>query len=69
MVGTLDFVNKSSILCLYTTKCCNVGDVRCVIIQLFYVISHPVTFIGVLCVDIAFVSNSYVIQRQHRLIN
>ena len=28
---------------------------------------HPVTFIGVFCVDMAFVANSHVTQRQHRL--
>lgn len=27
---------------------------------------HPVTFIGVLCVEMAFISNSYVTQRQYR---
>ena len=28
---------------------------------------HLVTFVGVLCVDMAFVSNSHITQRQHRL--
>lgn len=34
----------------------------------FHVRLRPVTFIGVLCMDMAVVSNSHVTQRQHRLI-
>ena len=33
----------------------------------FHLRMHPVTFVGVLCVDMSFVLKSHITQRQHRL--